>query len=225
MPDFEALRKQHRDHPGCDAGLSRSFLFFKTRGRPAEFNGRFCISFFSERWEATSLAKSKSTPKAEIAPELAEAQLASFIAKFTPEIASLAVALRAKMRGRYPTALELVYDNYNALAIGYGPIERTSAAIFSIALYPQWISLFFLQANRGLPDPENRLRGSGNVVRYVVLPSPEALDDAAVLALMQEAVARAEVPFDPKGAHRLIIKSISEKQRSRRPAGSVSTAE
>ena len=33
-------------------------------------------------------------------------------------------------------ALELVYDNYNALAIGYAPTERTSEAIFSIALFP-----------------------------------------------------------------------------------------
>ena len=30
------------------------------------------------------------------------------------------------MRARYPTALELVYDNYNALAIGFCPTERPS---------------------------------------------------------------------------------------------------
>ena len=77
-------------------------------------------------------------------------QLAAFIHKFTPEIASLAQAILAKMRTRYPTALELVYDNYNALAIGFGPTERASDAIFSIALFPRWIHLFFLQA-KGLP--------------------------------------------------------------------------
>jgi len=170
------------------------------------------------------MAKSKSAPKSEIAPEIAESQLASFIAKFTPEVASLAVEIRAKMRERYPTALELVYDNYNALAIGYAPAERTSEAIFSIALYPRWVSLFFLQANRGLPDPENRLRGSGNVARHIVLPSAAALDDPAVLALMEEAAARAKVLFDAKGKHRLIIKSISEKQRPRTPEGTESTA-
>ena len=129
-------------------------------------------------------------------------------------------AILARMRQRYPTALELVYDNYNALAIGFGPTERTSEAVFSIAVYPQWVSLFFLQANRGLPDPENRLRGDGNVVRYIRLAEAEVLDEPAVKALMLEAESRAVVSFDPKGKRRLIIKSISAKQRPRRPAGS-----
>ncbi len=146
-----------------------------------------------------------------------ERQLASFIAKFTPEVAELAEAILNKMRRRYPTALELVYDNYNALAIGFSPTERASDGIFSIALYPKWVSLFFLQG-AGLPDPAKLLKGSGNVVKYIVLPNPSMLDDPAVIALMSEAVARARVPFDPKGAHRLIIKSVSEKLRPRRPA-------
>jgi hypothetical protein len=147
----------------------------------------------------------------------AEKELAGFIAKYTAEIGSLAKAIRAEMRRRYPMANELVYDNYNALAIGFGPSEKASEAIFSIALYPQWVSLFFLQA-RGLPDPHRLLKGSGNVARHVVLPSPGALDQPELQTLMQEAVARAKVPFDPHNAHRLIIKSISAKQRPRRPA-------
>ena len=148
-------------------------------------------------------------------------QLASFLAKFTPDIDALTVAILAKMRKRYPTALELVYDNYNALAIGFSPTERSSEAIFSITVYPQWVSLFFLQANRGLPDPEKRLQGSGNVVKHIRLPQAATLDEPAVKALMLEAEAHAKVPFDPRSAHKLIIKSISEKQRPRRPAKNV----
>jgi hypothetical protein len=144
-------------------------------------------------------------------------QLASFIQKFTPEIASLAKPILAKMRTRYPTALELVYDNYNALAIGFGPTERASEAIFSIALFPRWIHLFFLQAS-GLPDPDKRLQGSGNVAKHIRLESHATLDEPAVRTLMQEAIARAKVPLDPRGKHRLIIKSISARQRARRPA-------
>jgi hypothetical protein len=147
----------------------------------------------------------------------AEKELAGFIAKFTPEIGSLAMSIRAEMRKRYPMANELVYDNYNALAIGFCPGEKTSDAIFSIALYPRWVSLFFLQA-QGLPDPAGVLKGSGKVVKYVVLPSPDALDQPEIQVLMNEAAARARVPFDPQNVHRLIIKSISPKQRPRRPA-------
>jgi hypothetical protein len=125
------------------------------------------------------------------------------------------------MRTRYPTALELVYDNYNALAIGFGPTERASEAIFSIALFPRWIDLFLLQAQKAevaLPDPERRLQGSGNIVKHIRLESAATLDEPAVRNLMQEAVARAVVPLDPRNKHRLIIKSISAKQRPRRPA-------
>jgi hypothetical protein len=147
----------------------------------------------------------------------AEEQLASFVARFLPEVGAQAEAIRAIMRRRYPTALELVYDNYNALAIGYAPSEKPSEAIFSIALYPRWVSLFFLQA-KGLRDPDGLLKGSGNVVKHIVLQSPQMLDDPRVKDLMQQAMERARVPFSREGARRLIIKSVSENQRPRRPA-------
>jgi hypothetical protein len=147
----------------------------------------------------------------------AEQQLAGFIAKFSPEVAAQAEAILAKMRAPYPTAIQLVYDNYNALAIGFGPTEKTSQAIFSIAVFPRWVSLFFLQG-KGLPDPDGILQGSGNVARHVRLTSADKLDEMSVKKLMEEAVAKAAIPFAPRGAPRLIIKSISAKQRPRRPA-------
>ncbi len=153
----------------------------------------------------------------------AERQLESFIGKYSPEIGKLARAIRARMRSLYPKALELVYDNYNALAIGYSPTEKTSEAIFSIALFPRWVSLFFLQG-AGLPDPEKRLKGSGNVAKHVVLPSPESLDDPALRTLMADATARAKVAFPPHGEHRLIVKAVSARQRPRRPAAPPKTA-
>lgn len=161
--------------------------------------------------------KSLAKPRASTAAKDAEVQLAGFLAKFTPEIETFAKGVRARMRSRLPSANELVYDNYNALAIGFGPSERASEAIFSIALYPRWVSLFFLQA-KGLRDPERLLQGSGRVVRHIVLERPDDLDLPAVRDLMQQALELAKVPLDPKAARRLIIKSVSAKQRPRRPA-------
>ncbi len=149
--------------------------------------------------------------------ESPESQLARFLSAFTPEIASRAEAFLVRMRAKLPHALELVYDNYNALAIGFGPSERASEAIVSIAIYPRWVSLFFLQA-KGLPDPTGILCGQGNVAKHIVLPTPSALDEPAVQALIEEALTRAKVPLDPANAHRIIIKSVSAKQRPRRPA-------
>jgi hypothetical protein len=147
----------------------------------------------------------------------AEAQIEGFIAKFSDPVAAEIRAARADMRRRLPGAFELVYDNYNALAIGYGPTEKASEAIFSIALFPRWVSLFFLQG-KGLPDPQRLLKGSGNVAKHVVVSSPEMINDPEIRTLMKESVARAKVPLDPANPHRLIIKSISAKQRPRRPA-------
>jgi len=146
-----------------------------------------------------------------------ELQLAGFIAKYTPEIGALAQATLAKMRTRLPGAIELVYDNYNALAIGFGSTERASDVIFSIALYPRWVSLFFFPGV-DLPDPENLLKGNGKVTRHIVLKDAADLDKPAVKALMAHALKRAERPLNSKVPGRIIIKSISAKQRPRRPA-------
>lgn len=146
-----------------------------------------------------------------------EKQLAGFIAKYTPEVGALARAALARMRARLPGAVELVYDNYNALAIGFSPTERTSDAIFSIALWPRHVSLFFLQG-AGLPDPHRLLKGSGKVARHLVLETADDLDEPAVQELIDRALERAPVPLDGGGESRIVIKSVSAKQRPRRPA-------
>ena len=148
-----------------------------------------------------------------------EEQLETFIAKFTPEIAALVRACLEKMRTRLPGAFELVYDNYNALAVGFGPTERTSEAVFSIAVFPRWVSLFFLRGAK-LPDPNHLLKGSGKTARHLVLYGPETLDQLAVQTLMGHALKRANPPFDPTRPNRVLIKSVSVKQRPRRPRSS-----
>lgn len=148
---------------------------------------------------------------------LPDAQLSAFVAKYSPEIRSTARAVLRKLSERIPGAFQLVYDNYNALAIGFSPTERTSHAVLSIALYPRWVSLFFLQGI-GLPDPCRRLKGSGKQVRHIVLASANDLDHPEIRALIDAALSRSAVPFNTAAPHRLVIKSVSAKQRPRRPA-------
>jgi hypothetical protein len=146
----------------------------------------------------------------------AEAQLDRFLDAFTPEIAAFARVALSKMRQRLPYSIELVYDNYNALACGFSPTERTSEAIFSIAVFPKNVSLFFLQG-AALPDSKGLLQGEGNVVRYIRLEDEDTLDRPEVKAMMTKATEMAAVPFDQKTKYRLVIKSVSAKQRPRRP--------
>ena len=155
-------------------------------------------------------------PKSVQAPT-PQAQLDAFLDKYSPAVATLARACLAKMRARLPGAVQLVYDNYNALAIGFGPSEHASEAVFSIALYPRWVTLFFLQG-AGLPDPKHLLKGSGKIVRSIVLASAADLDSPAVQGLMATALKRAEPAIDPDALGSLVIRSVSAKQRPRRPA-------
>ena len=140
----------------------------------------------------------------------------AFLARFNPEIVALVKATLARMRKRLPGAVELVYDNYNALVIGFGPTERASDAVFSLAIYPRWVNLFFLQGAK-LDDPGRLLQGSGGVVRHLRLSDPSLLDDPGVCDLMDRAMAQAAKSIDPRAKRRMIIKSISAKQRPRKP--------
>jgi hypothetical protein len=113
--------------------------------------------------------KSPAATPSEVRPQAdAEQQLESFLAKYDPEVSAFARRALAKMRKLVPGAVEMVYDNYNWLVIGFSPTERPSEAIFSLVLPPGRVTLCFLQG-AGLPDPAKRLRGSGNVVRNIRL--------------------------------------------------------
>jgi hypothetical protein len=143
-------------------------------------------------------------------------QLDSFIAKYSPEVASVAREAFVWMRKKFPRANVLVYDNYNALAIGFAPTEQASDGVFSIALFPRWVNLFFLQG-AGLPDPNKVLKGSGKQARSIRLESVDVLDRPEVIALLDAEAARSGLP-PGAGSGKIVIKSISAKQRPRRPA-------
>jgi len=128
------------------------------------------------------------------------------------------VAAREKLRARIPRGFELVYDNYNALAIGFSPTDRSSAAVISLAAYLRWVTLFFLQG-AGLEDPLGMLQGAGARVRSVRLADPETLDDPRVAKLIDQALVEHATAFARAPALSMIIKSASAKQKPRRPVG------
>lgn len=142
-------------------------------------------------------------------------QLDGFIGKFTPDIAATIRRAVAIVSARLPGTTILVYDNYNALAIAFGANEKRQSIVCSVAGYPRWVSLF-LSNGPTLPDPEGLLEGEGNTVRHVKLIG-DRLDSPAVAALIDAAAASVATPIDPAGEGRLVIKSISARQRARRP--------
>lgn len=142
-------------------------------------------------------------------------QVEGFISKFDPAIAKLARSVRKAMRKRFPSAVELVYDNYNALAMGFGPTERTSDVIVSVAVYARGVNLYFMYG-RSLSDPQKLLQGQGNQGAFIRVDNMKVLDNPGVQALIDAATKHGKPPI-PKGRGYTVVKSISSKQRPRRP--------
>lgn len=145
----------------------------------------------------------------------AEEQLKSFIDKFEAKNQALIRAVRKALRKRLPTANELVYDNYNFFVIGYSSSERPSDCIVSLAAGANGVGLSFYRGAT-LPDPHRILLGSGTQNRFIRIASVETLARPEVEALIAAAVAQGNLPLPAGGRGKLIIRSISAKQRPRR---------
>ena len=152
----------------------------------------------------------------------AEASLDGFLAEYSAEVRARAENALSKLRKLLPGAVQLVYDNYNALVITFGASERPSDIVCSIALYPRWVTLFFLHGS--LPDPDGLLTGSGKTIRSVVLDSDATLDARPLRTLIGQAVAHASSMLVTAKGKRLIIQSVSPKRRPRRPAAKAKAA-
>ena len=111
----------------------------------------------------------------------------------------------------------MVFDNYNALVFGIGPSDRTRESFISIAGYPKWVTLFFLDG-ASLHDPDALLEGEGKQVRGIRLKTPADMATPAVAALIAQAIATRRDALAAAAPLSTVIKAEVEKQRPRRPA-------
>jgi len=146
-----------------------------------------------------------------------EARIEAFIDKYTPAIAAQLRDARRRLRARFPRGMEMVFDNYNALVFGVGPTDKSGESFISIAGYPKWVTLFFLDG-AGLHDPEGLLEGEGKQVRGIRLKTPADLDSPAVAALVAQAIAPHADALARAAPLATLIKAEIAKQRPRRPA-------
>lgn len=160
---------------------------------------------------------------ARVTPLSPARQITSFIGKFDPSVAKVLRACRAALQKRLPTAVELVYDNYNFFVIGYCSTPRASDCIVSLTGSSNGAGLCFIHGAK-LPDPKGLLLGSGKQTRFIRLPSAAVLKTPAVEALFKAAITRAKTPLPAAGKGGTVIKSISAKQRPRRAASAKASA-
>ena len=145
----------------------------------------------------------------------AQQQLDGFLQKYSPEMEKLGRAAITHLRKRLPGAFCLAYDNYNALAVGFGPTDKASLIPLSIAFYPKWPTLF-LMYGASLDDPHGLLTGKGARIRSVRLSGLAMLKSDPVDQLISAAVLQVGWKLDPKAKGELVIRSISARQRPRR---------
>ena len=118
-------------------------------------------------------------------------ELRQFLKPYDLGVVAIATAARSVLFEEAPAAMELIYDAYNAVAMGYSFTGRPSDAFCHVAVYSQWVNLGF---NRGseLPDPEGLLVGSGRLVRHLRMQSLSNLERPFVRSFVRAAIAAAK---------------------------------
>ena len=120
--------------------------------------------------------------------------------------------MRRWLRKRLPTAHEVVYEYRDFFVISYSPDDRGYEGVLAIRASANGVSLYFNHAKE-LPDPAKLLQGSGNQMRSINVDGASTLARPEVARLIDEAIARNQVPFAPAGRGSVVIRSTSAKKR------------
>jgi|SRR6185312_1599320 len=141
--------------------------------------------------------------------------LIKFLKPFPDNVKEMTLWLREFVWDFYPDCNELIYDNYNALAIGFGPTEKAGDVFCSLAVYSRHVNFGF---NRGseIGDPAKILNGKGSLYRHITIKEKKDFPKAEIKRLLKEAYANSVARLKDerqivKG--QTITKSVSAVQR------------
>ncbi len=147
-------------------------------------------------------------------------QLKTFLQPYSAEIQSLAMNLRDFITELVPEANELIWDNYNALAIAYSKSDKLKDAFCHIAVYSKHVNFGF---NRGaeLSGSSIKLNGKGKLIRHISVKNFDAFPKEAIQKMIWEAAGISENHnqelLATNRSPRSIVMSISEKKIRPKP--------
>jgi hypothetical protein len=148
--------------------------------------------------------------------------LLKFLKPFDAEIIERVLWLREFVWDLYPTANELIYDNYNALAFGWSPTDRVGHTFCNIAVGRTSKNVHFgFYWGSELADPEKKLLGDGNQYRYILVNNKKDFPRSYIKKLVKDAYAHSLAKVkDPKQIREglTITKSISPVKREKKGA-------
>ena len=144
--------------------------------------------------------------------------LKKFLAPFPREIQERALWLRGFVWDLYPSANELIYDNFNALAFGWSLTDRVGHLFCSIAVGRTSHNVHFgFYWGSQIADPKKMLLGEGNQYRYILVKSKEEFPKAYMKKLVKEAYVNSLAKVKDKAQiveGKTITKSISAVKRT-----------
>lgn len=83
--------------------------------------------------------------------------LTKFLQPFSKKIQELAMWLREFIWDLYPNTNELIYDNYNAVAVGWSPTDRVGHTFCSFDVFNNKYVHFGFYWGSQIADPEKKL--------------------------------------------------------------------
>ncbi len=144
-------------------------------------------------------------------------KLLAFLQPFDADKKELVLWLRNFVWDLYPKSNELIYDNYNAVAVGWSPTDRVGHVFCSIAIGRTSKNIHFgFYWGSQLSDPDKILLGKGNQYRYILVTDKKSFPKTYITKLVKEAfaISLAKVKDKLQILHgQTIVKSISEKKR------------
>lgn len=140
--------------------------------------------------------------------------LIQLLKPFPDSVKETTLWLREFIWDLYPGSNELIYDNYNTLAIGFALSDKAGDVFCSIAVYSKHVN-FGLNRGSEVADPEKRLKGQGSLYRHLTIYEKKDFPKTYIKKLLKEArqnaLSKMKTPSGLKS--QTIIKSVSAKKR------------
>lgn len=145
-------------------------------------------------------------------------ELKLFLKPYSKQVQDIVLWLRDFVWNLYPSSNELIYDNYNAVAIGWSVSDKMGGTFCTISAWNEYAHFGFYYGNE-ISDPEKRLSGT-NQYKHIKVAVQKDFPFTYIKKLLKEAHTAALAKMkgklpECKGA--TIVKSISAKKK--RPGG------
>lgn len=142
-------------------------------------------------------------------------QLINFLNPYDQSIQKLTMELRYFITDLVPQANELIWDNYNAVALAFSKSDKLKDAFCHLAVYSGHVNFGF---NRGseLTNQTLDLKGKGKLIRHISVKDFKSFQKKEIEPMIWEAIGISE-KLNPEliaynSPSKSIVMSISKKK-------------